>query len=228
MITDKKEFIKGTFLLTIFFAVLVLIFSPLYHGENGLIYLDKLYNSISKGSADYIPELRNQARQFSEEKVNITLTPDTSVDSNKIKQLLTESGVTITEQKGGLNVSGSLKKIILNCLDDAESMYNNHGIKVRKKYNCNEKEILFNWWVALNLMDKTLKKEKLFSEARFIMEVQKKAVETSYNYFGITPEKISEQFGVVFLSLVFYVVYTLLYGFAVMFIFTGWGMKLEE
>jgi hypothetical protein len=33
---------------------------------------------------------------------------------------------------------------------------------------------------------------------------------------------------VVIFSLIFYVVYTLWYGFAIMFLFEGWGLQLEN
>ena len=58
--------------------------------------------------------------------------------------------------------------------------------------------------------------------------MNKKAIECSYNYFGIEAKKISDSVGIVTFSLVFYVGYTLWYGFAVMFMFEGWGMRLEH
>ena len=56
----------------------------------------------------------------------------------------------------------------------------------------------------------------------------KKAVECSNNYYHIAPQKIGDRFGIVIFSLVFYVVYTLWYGFAIMFMFEGWGLRLEH
>ena len=58
--------------------------------------------------------------------------------------------------------------------------------------------------------------------------VVKKAVEPSYNYYKIEPRKIGDLWGIVLFSLVFYVVYTMWYGFAIMFMFEGWGMRLEH
>ena len=77
-------------------------------------------------------------------------------------------------------------------------------------------------------MDKVLKKQKQFQEAKTVDLVVKKAVETSYNYYQVEPQKISDRAFIVFFSLVFYVIYTLWYGFAVMFLFEGWGLKLEH
>jgi hypothetical protein len=56
--------------------------------------------------------------------------------------------------------------------------------------------------------------------------VVKKAVEPSYNYYRIEPQNIGDRWVVVIFSLIFYVVYTLWYGFSIMYIFEGWGMKL--
>ncbi|MBW2647120.1 MAG: hypothetical protein JRE23_13285, partial [Deltaproteobacteria bacterium] len=58
MIANKKEFYGGFAMLVSFFVVLVIIFSPVFKGHNGLEYLDALYNSISKGSAYYIPAVK--------------------------------------------------------------------------------------------------------------------------------------------------------------------------
>ncbi|GAI79938.1 unnamed protein product, partial [marine sediment metagenome] len=65
-------------------------------------------------------------------------------------------------------------------------------------------------------------------EAKIVALVVKKAVESSYNYYKIEPQKIADRLGIVIFSLVFYVIYTLWYGFAVMFMFEGWGLSLEH
>ena len=64
MIEDKRKFFMGSGLMVLFVIVLAIFFSPVFGGHNGLDYLDNLYNSISKGSAYYIPNLRDQNREF--------------------------------------------------------------------------------------------------------------------------------------------------------------------
>ena len=54
MIAEKKTFTKGAIMMVIFIVVLITFFSPVFNGQNGLEYLDDLYNSISKGSAYYL------------------------------------------------------------------------------------------------------------------------------------------------------------------------------
>ena len=49
MLANKKEFYSGMGLMAAFLVVLAIMFSPVFGGQNGLNYLDGLYNSISKG-----------------------------------------------------------------------------------------------------------------------------------------------------------------------------------
>jgi hypothetical protein len=105
-------------------------------------------------------------------------------------------------------------------------MYINDGGKVSGKYGYDEKRVLFNWWTAFKELDKDLKKQKKFNEAKVVALVVKKAVESSYNYYRIESLKISDRFGVVILALILYVFYTLWYAFGIMFMFEGWGLAL--
>jgi ABC-type amino acid transport substrate-binding protein len=73
MIADKKEFYGGLALLIGFVVVLVIIFSPVFKGQNGLEYLDDLYNSISKGSAYYIPKVKKEMETFVGTSVGATI-----------------------------------------------------------------------------------------------------------------------------------------------------------
>ena len=125
-------------------------------------------------------------------------------------------------------MSGSLGAILKGSLVDSEYMYNNDGASVTAKYVIDARRALYNWWTSLKLLDKSLKSQKEFAAAKVVNTVQKKAVEAAYNYFGVDPVQISDEMGMVAFSLVFYVVYTLWYGFAILFLFEGWGLKLSH
>jgi hypothetical protein len=228
MIVDKKEFYLGTGLLAAFFVVLVIFFSPVFDGKNGLEYLDNLYNSISKGSAYYIPELKKEAAAYSGKSVNLTLMMDNDEQAAQTAKLLNQSGALVNTNGKQLSVAGDLGSILLNCLDDTDLMYMNSGAQLQEKYGYNERKAMYNWWMVFKEMDHELSKQELFKEAKIIGNVNKKAVETAYNYYKIEPQKISDKYGVVIFSLIFYVVYTLWYGFAILFMFEGWGLKLEH
>ncbi|MBW1709029.1 MAG: hypothetical protein JRG97_04145 [Deltaproteobacteria bacterium] len=228
MITHKKEFTGGVVLFLGFMAVLVIMFLPVFNGQNGLKAMDSLYNSISKGSVYYIPELKGEAEKYKDNEITVTIAMSSEQQAKETVPLF-EKGGAQTELSGKeIKVSGNLQKIIVNCLEDADHMFANNGEKVKEKYNYAEKKVLYNWWKALKAMDKNLTKQKKFSEAKFISSVGKKAVECSYNYYEIEPQKIADKYGIVFISLLFYIVYTIWYGFSIMFMFEGWGLKLED
>ena len=228
MIDNKKEFYGGVGMMVAFIVVLIIFFSPIFAGQNGLDYLDNLYNTISKGSAYYIPKVKKETEEFVGNAVSVTLHMANEAQSEQTALLFMKGGAMVNTAGAELKVSGDLGKILENCLADADLMYHNDGEKVSSKYGYDEKRVLFNWWSALKEADKDLKKQKKFKEAKVVALVEKKAIELGYNYYKIEPQKIGDRVGVVIFSLVFYVVYTLWYGFAIMFMFEGWGMKLEH
>jgi len=228
MIANKKEFYGGFAMLAGFFIVLVLMFMPLLNGHNALEYSDALYNSISKGSAYYIPKIKKTTETFPGNTVNLALTMDNEIQAEQTGVLFMKGGSLVNVSKDQLKVTGDLGIILANCLADADFMYFNKGKVISDKYGYDERLVLYNWHKALKAAEKDLKKQKKFAEAKMIAQVIKKAVECSYNYYRIEPQKISERLGIVIFSLLFYVVYTLWYGFAIMFMFEGWGMRLEH
>ena len=228
MIAKKGEFYGGMGLMAVFIIVLITIFMPVFDGQNGLNYLDALYNSISKGSAYYIPDMREKAKAYDGSQIRVTLAMADSEQARQTALLFNESGAMVNVQDTGLKVSGDLGRILVNCLDDADRMYYNDEKAMSDKYGYGGKRVLFNWWTAFQSMDRELKKQKKFKEAKTSALVVKKAVECSYNYYEIEPQKIRDKYGIVIFSLVFYVVYTLWYGFAILFMFEGWGLKLEH
>ena len=72
MITNKRLFYSGTAMLAAFVAILIVMFMPVFNGQNGLNYLDALYNSISKGSAYYIPKMQQAVKPFAGRRIEAT------------------------------------------------------------------------------------------------------------------------------------------------------------
>lgn len=228
MIANKSKFYTGIILMILFTAVFICIFMPLFGGKNGLEFLDNLYNSISKGSAYYIDTVRTDVGTIQPPEMTVKLTMKSEVQAQQTMPLFIKSGAQVGRDGAHLTVTGNLIQVLSHCLDDAQAMYNNDGVAVSAKYGYAEKAVLYNWWSALKAMDFDLKRQKKFNAARIAEMVNKKAVETAYNYYGIEGQKISERFGVVLFSLIFYVVYTLWYGFGIMYLFEGSGLQLEH
>jgi hypothetical protein len=228
MIASRGKFFAGLALMAGFLVVLAVMFMPIFEGMNALDYLDSLYNSISKGSAYYVSELAEEVRGHDGAAVELTLALGDEVHSTGIAALFEAAGAAVERDGSRLRVRGDLGRILSRCVEDSDAMFKNRGEELRDRYGYDEKRALYNWWTALKAMDKELKKQRRFAQADFIVKVQKKAVECAYNYHGIEPQRIGDRIWIVLFSLIFYVVYTVWYGFAIIFLFEGWGLKLSH
>jgi hypothetical protein len=228
MVEHKGQFLTGLGMIAAFTVVLILIFSPVFKGKNGLDYLDNLYNSISKGSAYYVPKVRAEIEPFAGSDIKAKVEMGSGSAAERAALLFKAAGARTRVAGSNVTVEGGLGKILQNALSDADVMYHNKGEKISAKYGLDARLALFTQWKALKGMEADLKNQKKFKEAKAVDLLLTKAVETAYNYYGIAPERIGNRWGVVLFSLVFYVIYTMWYGFAIMFMFEGWGLKLEH
>jgi hypothetical protein len=229
MATGKRQLGLGIAMLISFTVVLVLIFSPIFPGgDNGLDFSDRMFNRLSKGSSYFIPKLMGQIEEFKGKMVDVSVEMKNPEDTAVAAQLFTTAGAVVEAQGTELNVSGDLGRTLEAVLNDSDAMYHNEGEKVAERYGIDAKKVMENWWQALNLIDKKFKKTKMIPEANLVSNVKKKAVETSYNFYGILPEKVSEKFGIMTGLLVFYVIYTMWYGFAIFYIFGGLGLSMTK
>jgi hypothetical protein len=226
MVAKPKQYYTGLGLIIGFGIVLLLFFLPFYGGKNGLDFLDNLYNSISKGSAYYIPSVKKEVEPFAGDKVVVTLSMTDSKQAEQTALLFKAGGAETAVNGRELKVTGDLGNILANAVEDADAMYKNDGKRVADKYGYNERVVLFNWWQAMQRMDKALAKLKKFKEAKIVVFAQQKALEPSYNYYKVEAQNIGDRWATVVFSLIFYVIYTLWYGFAMLFMFEGWGLKV--
>ncbi len=228
MIADPKKFFGGAALLAAFAIVLVAMFLPVFDGRNALDYMDSLFNSVSKGSAYYVADLKAEAKGQRGNAVAVTLTVASEAQARQMAELFRAGGASVKVAEAELRVSGDLGGILDRCLQDSDEMFANAGAGVRDRYGYEERRVLFDWWTALKAMDEEFKRQNRFAEAAFVAKVNKKAVECAYNYYGIEPWKVSDKIGLVLFSLVFYVVYTVWYGYAIIFLLEGWGFTLSH
>jgi uncharacterized membrane protein len=90
------------------------------------------------------------------------------------------------------------------------------------------KQMYRQWYNVLDRMNKTFMKEKMAAEAKICSDVMKKAVEASYNFYKVDAEKVKEKAGLMTFLLVFYVAYTMWWGFAIFFLFEGLGLSMKK
>lgn len=226
MTNRKSRLAIGITLLVSFFVVLVIFFMPVIDGQNGLNYLDNLYNSISKGSAYYIPKVQHQVEDHGSKDVTLNLKMADSATADAIESVFAGAGITTAVEDNNLMINGDLAEIFSICLADADDAYHNRDDVLEAKYGVGARKVMYGWWAALGAIEKDLKRQKLFASADLAHSVQAKTVECAYNYHGIEPQSIKDRWAIVLFSLVFYVIYTVWYGYAIMFIFEGLGFDL--
>ncbi|MGW8209364.1 MAG: hypothetical protein ACWGO2_10170, partial [Syntrophobacteria bacterium] len=225
---NKKQFVWGLTLGASFAVILLLMFSPLFHGENSLQAADRLFNSIAKGSTYYFPGLQEKNEHYKDVKFEVTLKLADEDMAGKATKLLAEAGVGVAVNSAEVKASGYMGQIVQAALQDSEAMFNNQEEAIAAKYGYPGKEVLYVWWSTFKSLDKELKKQKMFAEASFLADVVKKGVEVGYNFYGISPQKASTKAGILSFSLIFYVIYTLWWGYAILFLFEGVGMQMKK
>lgn len=229
MIHDKKEFGIGLALMTAFLATLVAIFSPLLEGgKNALDYLDGTFNSVSKHSAYYIPAAAEKAKRHEGTAVTLSIKAADDSQAARTEKLFATAGATVAREGAKLTISGDLGRMLAGVLVDADLMFHNDGAAVSGKYGYDEKRVLYDWHQALGAVTKDLNKQEKFREAKTVRDVQTKAVEPAYNYYGVKAIPMSSMLWIALAALVGYVLYTIWYGYAILFLFEGWGLKLTH
>lgn len=227
LIKDKGHFIKGILLAVTFLVVLFIMFSPFFNGENALRASDRLFNSIAKGSTYYMPGLQKKTQAYVGKTIDISIKFKTQDMAQKAAKILTVAGADVKATGEQLQVKCDLGRTALAALKDSDEMFKNQEAGLVSRYGFGGKEAMFVWWTAFNQFDKALGKQKLFKEADFLGTIVKKGVEVGYNFYGIEPESASSKMGVLAFSLVFYVVYTLWWGIAILFLFEGIGLEMK-
>lgn len=232
MIAHKKEFAGGAALMAGFWVVFALLLSPLYPGPgkkvNMLDYMDNMYNSISKNSSNYIQATREKADKVKGGNIELSIKTDAALPAERLALLFQQAGATVTAGEQEVKISGDLGGITTAILADAEVMFNNDGAALTAKYGYAEKQVMYDWYNALKSMEKSLTKQERFKESKILYQTRTKAVEPAYNYYGIESQSIGEKAVLVVASLAGYVIYTMWFGFAILFMFEGWGLKLEH
>lgn len=227
LIRDNKYFYLGFFMALIFIGVLIMMFSPIINGGNVLTASDNLFNTISKGSSYYLGKLADKNAKYNDFVIEAPIEIEKKELIEKVKVILSKNDFEFGATEG-LTLKGSLGRLLGAAISDSKQMYNNQGSVIAEKYGMPEKEAMYTYWNLLKALEKTLNKQKNFKEADFVKEVMKKALEMSYNYYGITPEKAAAKAGVLSFALLFYLVYTLWWGYAIYFMFEGIGLTMKK
>jgi hypothetical protein len=218
---------RGILMLVSFFAILIVIFSPVFPGKtNGLDYMDNLFNMVSKGSSYFIPEAIKDSAKYAGNTIDVTIKMTDDDQAIQTAGLFETSGAQVAISGPELTIKGDISKIRNNSLADTDFMFKNDGEQIAQKYGYPERQVLFNWWTAFKAINTSLNTQEKFTEAKAFADIQKRAIEPAYNYYGVNAMNWQDNIGLIILALAFYVIYTLWYGFGLMYLFEGLGLKI--
>jgi hypothetical protein len=238
----------GIVLAITFWVVLFLMFSPIFpktaegQPQNGLQWADELFNQLAKGSSYFIPKAQKESEKAMGKMFSATIKLDKEGDkpgdaekrAERASKLFAVNAGAKAELKGSeLKIEGDLGLMLKAALEDSDMMFKNEGDKLKAKYaeamkTDDVKQIFRQWNNVLPKIDKSFKKEGKIEESQFVSEVTKKAVEASYNFYGVEAKKVKDEAGLMTFLLVFYVSYTMWWGFAIFFIFEGIGLNMSK
>ena len=237
LVRNKKTFSVGFTFAVSFLGVLFMIFSPVFGGKNGLQFADNSFNKLAKGSSYFIPKIAKDNEAFMGRMFTVSIKADRPDDmagvavkrAENISKVLTTAGAKVEVNGTSLKIEGDLGKVLASALQDSDAMYKNQGEMIKSKYGQDdEKQMFRQWYNALSSITKAFQKEKKIEEAKMVSAVVKKAVEPAYNFYQIEGEKVVDHAGMLSGLLVFYVAYTMWWGYAIFYIFDGIGLTMKK
>ncbi|MBQ7585298.1 MAG: hypothetical protein IJU40_03515 [Desulfovibrionaceae bacterium] len=235
LVREKGPFTKGMLMLLSFFVLLFIIFLPIFPDENGkgltgLQYSDNVFNQLSKGSSYFIPAVRQKVEAIGDKNVTISVTlKKEELVQLAVKVLVVAGAENVKAEGKTLSFSGNLRKILLSATEDGDALYHNNGETVSKKYEGEHPlKAASAWWYTLSPAMKELQKQHLLREAEVVDQVIRRAVEPGNNFYSIQPVKVSDHVMLLVGLLLFYLVYTLWYGFGIFELFEGLGLAMSK
>jgi hypothetical protein len=226
MIVNKKEFTIGLVLFAVFVGIFVYMWTPSFEGVNAFQYSDKVFNAIAKDSSYKIPSLLEKAEGQVDTNLEVAFKADDSEMAEKMAILYQKAGADVVVNDTEVNVSGDLGAIAEAAINDADEMYKNNNEALNQAYGYDGKEAMYYWWKSFDKMNSSLQDTGDFAIASYITDVKIKAVEPGYNFNGIEGMSAKDNAGLLSFLLGFYLVYTVLWGFAIFYFFEGVGIMM--
>ena len=208
-----------------FLIVFGFLFTPSFGGKTAFEASDDLFNSIAKGSTYYIPDLQKKAELLRGTQLNASL--HLEGDRAAVRNMLAHHGADVSERGPNLAVRADLGVMLLAALQDSETMFHNRGEEISSRYDVHGREALYMWWQILTATERALVNQQRFKEAAIVTETTTRCVEVAYNFYGVEPEKALSKVGILSFSLIFYVLYTLWWGYAIFYLARGLGLQLK-
>jgi hypothetical protein len=224
-VQNKKKFSYGLFGLFTFFMVLSFWFSPIIGPKTGLQWADNLFNQLAKNSADSQPLVSKRVQRFRGVTVDLSINPRWPGADQAVAKIIRANGMSAgLIGDGRVRIKGDLECMSIAASTDADLLSKGKDEVLQNKYGLSGKEVIYYWWTAFDDLVRRCIQLNRPAEADFAKFMTTRILEPSYNFAGIESKDISENVGIVALLLMFYIFYTVWYGFSIMYLFEGFGI----
>ena len=235
LVHAKAPFMRGCLLLISFLILFAIMLMPIMKDElgnhvTGLQYADNVFNELSKGSSYFIPGVRENLKSVEGKDVQITVKLKKGDLAPLAAMILEKSGATnVSAEDRKVSFSGNLGLILASATDDSDNLYNNDAAAVAQKYDGEPAlKVASAWWYVLSPTIKELQKQHKIVESQVVDHVLRRAIEPGNNFYSVPAAKVSEHLVLMSAMLIFYVLYTLWYGFAIFELFEGLGLAMTK
>ena len=225
-IVNKKEFTLGAVLTVTFFIFLFIVHSNTVisiKGKSMVNYTDEMFVSVSKGSVYFIPELAGLSEKYMGKPFAVEINKN-----QKTAQLFEKVNAKVDLINDRLLIEGDLGRILKHILEDANAAFKGQDKGLYERYGYAGKEVIHQWWLSLKEIEGVYKKDKKFDERKSLEVIRIKALEPAFNFYGIETKSASHHALGICGIIVFYVIYTVWWGYAIYFICEGIGLLMKK
>jgi hypothetical protein len=214
---------SGLLLFAIGFAIWLM---PLFGGRTGLQHADDLFNQLAKQSTYFQPEAGNRAAVWHGVPVDLGVGVKSPAEAQAVVRLVAAAGGSARAlDDGRVRVEGDLGQLGQAAVDDADLLFHGREADLEARYSLDARQVVHNWWTIFDGLAKRYVQLNRSDEADFAKYVATRVLEPAFNFAGIQPKRVSELFGAASLLLGFYLVFTIWYGFSILAIFEGLGIR---
>jgi hypothetical protein len=226
LVVNKKEFTLGAVLTVTFFVLLFIVHTSTImrvKGKSLVSYTDEVFVSVSKGSVYFIPELVQIADKYIGKPLDVKIKKN-----DKAALLFEKVNAKVKINNGELEIKGDLGEILKNILKDADAAFNGEDKGLYDRYGYAGRDVIHQWWQCLKEIESVYKNTKKFDEIKLLKTVRIKALEPTFNFYGIEATSASQHALGISAVIVFYVIYTVWWGYAIYFLSEGVGLMMKK
>lgn len=232
LIHHRGAFVRGLVMISTFFGVCTFLLFPMLHDNygnklTGLQYADAVFNSLSKGSSYFIPEVKKEVETVKGKEIQANVPLKHELSSGALRVLDTV-GAEASYEDGRLTFKGNLETILLAVTEVGDKLYFNEHKPIELYYHMPALHVSKVWWYILNPSIKDMQRQGKIAEAKVIDQVLRRALEPGNNFYTVDAAKVSEHILLIVGMLAFYILYTLWYGFGIFEFFEGIGLSMHK